>query len=70
MISMLSMIPRAVYFSENKAVGAGFAAPNVYDAVFVINLPTDHYDFIGPISCIGKSKEEIEKEAMELYSAL
>jgi hypothetical protein len=57
---MWQKIPRSVYFKDGKAIGTFPSQP--YDSMTVINLPTDHYDFRGPIDIIGKTKEQIEKQ--------
>lgn len=60
----MKLINRAVYFIDGKAIGAGFS-PAMYSPKVkaeVIALPTEHYDFLGPIDIIGKSKAEIEAE--------
>lgn len=60
----MKLIPRSIYFRNGKAIGT---FPNQdYDIVETMWLPTDHYDFIGPISLIGRTKEEIEKDIKNL----
>lgn len=60
----MQFINRAVYFKTGVCIGAGFcAAEREADATEVIALPTDHFDFLGPIKVIGKTKEQIETEA-------
>lgn len=54
------MVPRGVYFKGGKAIGTH--PPKDYDDFVVINLPTDHYDFVGSIKLAGKTKEEILAE--------
>lgn len=55
-----SLIPRSVYFKDGKAV---HTHPSIsYDKIDVIRLPTDHYDFIGPIPIVGKTKDQIESD--------
>jgi hypothetical protein len=63
---MWTMINRAVGFKDGKAVCAGTSV-NVatVDSVEVIPLPTDHYDFVGPVIVKGKTREEIIREAEE-----
>jgi hypothetical protein len=63
---MMSKYPRAIFFKDGKAVGTtntmhgkGF---DYYDSMHVMQLPSDHYDFLGPINVVGKTKEEIEAE--------
>ncbi len=64
LIPSMQFIARTVYFKNGKAIGAGFTSAQFEaDKAEVIRLPTDHYDFIGPIKVFGKTKEEIEKEA-------
>lgn len=57
--------PRTVYFKDGKAIGAGVGGSHQkkHDSMEVIFLPSDHYDFIGPIKVCGKTKAEIENEA-------
>jgi hypothetical protein len=58
-----SMFPRGVYFKDGKAVGISPYAGE-YDCVHTIFLPSDHYDFAGPVRVNGKTKEQIEQEAV------
>lgn len=59
-----SMIPRLVAFKDGKAVAVGQHCNHYSGAKLeVIHLPTDHYDFIGPVDVVGKTKEQIEAEA-------
>jgi hypothetical protein len=63
---MLSLIPRLVAFDENgKAICTGCPA-NLYSNTQTIRLPTDHYDFAGPVNVQGKTKEQIEREVANL----
>lgn len=60
----MQFINRSVYFKAGVCIGAGFcAAEQDADKTEVIALPTDHYDFLGPIKVLGKTKEQIETEA-------
>jgi hypothetical protein len=62
---MWQMIPRAVGFKNGIAVCAGNAVHvNDLDSVEVIELPTDHYDFLGPVTVQGKTYEQIVQEAL------
>jgi len=61
---MMRTYPRAVFFKDGRAIGAGFtAASKEADKMVVMMLPSDHYDFIGPINVVGKTRAEIENEA-------
>lgn len=62
---MWQMIPRGVGFKDGIGVCAGNAVHVARDinSVKVVFLPTDHYDFLGPVSVKGKTLEEIKKEA-------
>jgi hypothetical protein len=55
-------IPRAVYFKTGQCIGTGFSASGL--EVKVIHLPTEHYDFPGPIErdIKGKTYSEILAE--------
>jgi len=55
------MFPRAVYFdAEGVCIGAGFsAAEQQAHKTIVLDLPSHHYDFPGPIKMIGRTLEEI-----------
>lgn len=63
----MTRYPRAIYFKNGKAVGTTMSMLGkgfeYYDSMFIINLPSDHYDFMGPINVFGKTKKEIETEA-------
>ena len=56
--------PRSIFFKNGKAIKTNEFCD--YDSIIVMNLPSDHYDFIGPINVIGKSKSEIEEEIKNL----
>lgn len=56
----MTSYPRSIYFKDGKAVGSHSSLP--YDTVKTIWLPSDHYDFLGPINIFGKTEEEIELE--------
>ena len=62
------MIPRLIAFDRTtgKAVSAGVAAHSHPDynecQKVIIDLPTDHYDFLGPINPVGKTEAEIRAE--------
>ncbi len=63
----MDLFPRLVYFKDGKAIGVSpSAAEFEADSKAVIDLPSKHYDFLGPIKVIGKTKEEIEKEVKDL----
>ncbi len=58
-------IPRLVVFdAAGKAIAAGNPANAIDGTKIVIDLPTDHYDFIGPIDVKGKTLEEIQAEIL------
>ena len=64
----MQLIPRLVAFDENgKAIVAGVAA-HLYPGgrSKVIALPTDHYDFLGPVKVAGKTEAEIAAEVATL----
>lgn len=61
---MMHFIPRNVYFRDGFCIGAGFSSVEKdADKVEVILLPTEHYDFLGPIEVLNKTKTQIELEA-------
>ena len=66
----MSFIPRAVVFRDDKGVCAGCPAGMYVGepgcVTKTIELPTDHYDFAGPVSVLGKTEEEILRE-VETY---
>lgn len=58
------MVPRLVAFVDGIAVAAGLNCNNHSGAsLSVVHLPTDHYDFIGPVDVVGKTLLQIELEA-------
>ena len=64
----MNLYSRAVYFKDGKAVGAGVGGSHQdFDHMEVMLLPSDHYDFIGPIKVWGKTKYEIEQEVLANY---
>jgi hypothetical protein len=65
----MQFIPRSVYFDHNgKCIGAGFSAVEREAATTkIMLLPTDHYDFLGPIQVKGKSEAEIIEEASQFH---
>jgi hypothetical protein len=54
------MIPRKVLFKKELAVGVYPMIVN-HDDSAIMDLPTDHYDFVG-FDYYGKTKEQIEQE--------
>lgn len=54
--------PHSLYFVNDKCVGAGFCQVPAAAVMHVVNMPSDHYDFIGPVSYRGYTLEEIKKE--------
>lgn len=60
---LYQFIPRSVYFKDGICIGAGFcSSAHQADQMEIIALPTDHYDFLGPINVLSKTKEQIEQE--------
>ncbi len=58
----MNMYPRAVYFNNGKAVGAGFCGESYpHDSMKVMELPSKHYDFID-YDVKSKTAEEIEND--------
>lgn len=55
---------RSVYFLNGKAVGTHPIYPGA--TMVVMQLPSDHYDFLGPVSILGKTKAQIEAEVKTL----
>ena len=66
---MTMMIPRSIAFKNEKCVAVGICAdsyqkePNV--KMMVIDLPTTHYDFLGPIRPEGLTLAEINQKIAE-----
>lgn len=69
---MWQMIPRGVGFKNGIGVCAGNCVhvANDIDSVKTVFLPTDHYDFLGPVSVKGKTLEEIKKEAASVMEKM
>lgn len=62
------LIPRCVAFKNGIAVGGCFYKRTTVDSNVeekVVLLPTDHYDFAGPVDFIGKTKEQIESDVKQ-----
>jgi len=60
------MIARGVAFDDNgKAIVAGNPTC-FYKNMKVMWLPTDHYDFNGPLNVKGKTEQEIIAEAAKI----
>jgi hypothetical protein len=65
----ISMIPRGIAFKNEKCVAVGCCTdlyrgkPNV--KTMVIDFPTDHYDFFGPINPHGLTLAEINQKIAE-----
>jgi len=57
----MKMYPRSIYFLQGKAIGTFNLGR--HDSMHVMMLPSDHYDFLGSIDIIGKTKDQIELEA-------
>jgi hypothetical protein len=73
----MQMIPRMIAFDRTtgKAIAAGANADHpdyVNSQKVVIDLPTDHYDFLGPINPVGKTEQEVRAEVAtaEQYSLI
>lgn len=63
----MQLFSRAVHFKGDRGAGAGFAlCQRDYDRTEVLSLPSDHYDFLGPLDVVGKTKDEILLEAEQL----
>lgn len=67
-MSQFSLYPRLVAFEDNKAVVEGNPA-HFYKDKRVISLPSDHYDFAGPIRVEGKTQEQIDQEVSEFMES-
>jgi hypothetical protein len=61
----MTKYPRSIYFLQGKAIGTFNLGR--HDDMHVMMLPSDHYDFLGPINIIGKTQEKIQQEANEKY---
>lgn len=64
----MQFIPRGIYFKNGVGVSVVPQVCHDYDECKVVYLPTDHYDFIGPINIVGKTLDQIKTEA-ETYRA-
>lgn len=67
------LIPRRIAFKNNIAVGNCFYTLTTVDSNVenkIMLLPTDHYDFDGPIDYIGKTKEQIEFEVKQFINTI
>ena len=64
------LIPRLIVFKNGVAVGNCFykltADSNVETKVML--LPTDHYDFDGPVDFLGKTKDQIESNVKQFIN--
>jgi hypothetical protein len=62
----MQKINRLLVFEDEICIACGCTA-NLYQGKeykhIVVALPTDHYDFLGPIKPEGKTLEEIKKLA-------
>ena len=59
----MNKYPRAVYFSNGLGVCAGVSGQlTSHDSMVVVLLPSEHYDFVGPVNVRGKTLSQIEKE--------
>jgi hypothetical protein len=55
---MITKYNRMVYFLGNKCVGVGLSGEATkHDWAVVLPLPSDHYDFAGPVADEIKGKE-------------
>ena len=63
----MMLINRQLAFDRNgRCVAAGCSCevtPHVSTAV--VALPTDHYDFLGPVQVVGKTMPEIETAILQ-----
>ena len=63
------MIPRSIAFKNEKCVAVGIRTdlyrgkPNI--KMMVVDFPTDHYDFLGPIDPHGLTLAEINQKIAE-----
>jgi hypothetical protein len=55
------MIPRGLVFDSN-GICLGTSMFNSGASIKTVSLPTDHYDFLGPINPVGKTLKQIEAE--------
>ena len=72
-MSKYYLYPRAVYFDmDGFCIGAGVGGMEVARRTKhtekTMELPSDHYDFLGPINYLGKVKEQIEAEVKVFMS--
>lgn len=70
-VASYQVLPRAVAFKDGKAISTGNSAEiaKIHDntvQVLVVGLPTDHYDFAGPVDVVGKTLEEIKAEVEKM----
>lgn len=65
----MTLIPRQVAFVDDHAVAAGVACQvTSHDCTEVLFLPTDHYDFLGPVRVEGKTRDEIEHDVQVILA--
>jgi hypothetical protein len=58
-------VPRSLYFKNGKFVGTFNLGTESHDEVHYMHLPTDHYDFCGPINLRNKTYQEILDSIIE-----
>lgn len=63
---MLSKYPRGVYFVDGKAVCSSPELPPFGATLKVMDIPSDHYDFFGPIQFRGLTELQILEQAEKL----
>lgn len=66
--SKMRLFPRGVYFLNGVGVAVSFA-PIKFDQHLGMELPSDHYDFPGPINVKGKSQQQICQEVNDVMKA-
>lgn len=63
---MLTKYPRGIYFVDGKAVCVSPELAPEGAALVVMEIPSDHYDFFGPLKIKGLTCGEIQEEANRL----
>jgi hypothetical protein len=58
----MNTYPRGLYFKGDKCVGSAPMANTEGARLIVMHLPSGHYDFLGPISVVGKTEEQIKDD--------
>jgi len=57
------MVPRKLLFFNGVCVGVNCSVR--HDEAQILNLPSDHFDVIGPVNPLGKSLDHIRREIQE-----